>query len=497
MRDEHQAAIGAPIARLREQQGWSQRALAKWVGIDQSAVSRIEAGRRRLSADELQRFADALHVSADELLRGLPAAPTLDAGADAASAPCSATKFHSYSSADASRRTAARDDAGLPLEMRPAAARRVPTESRRRAAGVRRDASRCRACVGLRRRTIGASPDRPRPRTATSGALDADQAEPSALHTPRASKRQAHRRRPVSVGLPDEAAGVARDWFELRRLAASGRAGAAVEHRPLGRGQAGARLARGLVATRGSLRGDVLYDRVARFWRSELHVDPDDGPLPDLVPLLEDGYGVQVIVARVGGAGDRCPSPPAHPSPPATSRSSSSTPPGRSCCSASRSRTPSPTSVLGHGDVVDRRIEWNRNNPPEAAANDFAEELLRAGARRAALVRAPRSTPRPGATTICSPSATPSASAPGRRSTVRAPPAGCTASSSPACAPTCERHEWQLLPRQAFLGGLRDTLTSPDAGRESCRRASTERRRCCACRPRCAPGRSPPCTAAA
>ncbi len=74
MREEHQTAVGAQIARLREQQGWSQRALAKWVGIDQSAVSRIEAGRRRLSADELQRFADALHVSADELLGGLPAA---------------------------------------------------------------------------------------------------------------------------------------------------------------------------------------------------------------------------------------------------------------------------------------------------------------------------------------------------------------------------------------------------------------------------------------
>ena len=75
MRDEHQTSIGALIASLRERQGWSQRALAKWVGIDQSAVSRIEAGRRRLSADELQRFADALHVSADELLRAAPARP--------------------------------------------------------------------------------------------------------------------------------------------------------------------------------------------------------------------------------------------------------------------------------------------------------------------------------------------------------------------------------------------------------------------------------------
>ena len=68
MRDAHRATIGAAIARLREEQGWSQRELAKWVGLDQSAVSRVEAGRRRLKAEELERFADAFGVSADELL---------------------------------------------------------------------------------------------------------------------------------------------------------------------------------------------------------------------------------------------------------------------------------------------------------------------------------------------------------------------------------------------------------------------------------------------
>ena len=45
---------------------------------------------------------------------------------------------------------------------------------------------------------------------------------------------------------------------------------------------------------------DVLYDRVARFWRSELHVDPDDGPSRP-GPLLETASVSQVIVARVGG----------------------------------------------------------------------------------------------------------------------------------------------------------------------------------------------------
>ncbi|HEY5388740.1 MAG TPA: helix-turn-helix transcriptional regulator, partial [Thermoleophilia bacterium] len=72
MRDEHQETIGGMIAQLRERQGWSQRQLAKWVGLDQSAVSRIEASRRQVSAKELQLFADSFHVSADALLEGLP-----------------------------------------------------------------------------------------------------------------------------------------------------------------------------------------------------------------------------------------------------------------------------------------------------------------------------------------------------------------------------------------------------------------------------------------
>ena len=106
------ATIGALIARLREQQGWSQRALAKWVGIDQSAVSRIEAGHRRLSADELQRFADVLHVSADDLLRGLPAAPYPPGPAPArgaASAPFPARTPGSHSRPRV-QRAAAHDD---------------------------------------------------------------------------------------------------------------------------------------------------------------------------------------------------------------------------------------------------------------------------------------------------------------------------------------------------------------------------------------------------
>src|SRR5664280_643837 len=55
--------IGGAIARLREERGWSQRALAKVVGLDQSALSRVEAGKRRLAAGELDVIARALGSS--------------------------------------------------------------------------------------------------------------------------------------------------------------------------------------------------------------------------------------------------------------------------------------------------------------------------------------------------------------------------------------------------------------------------------------------------
>ena len=167
-------------------------------------------------------------------------------------------------------------------------------------------------------------------------------------------------------------AAVARDWFDLRRLSASGEpaqpwsTGHSAEGKPERVSHAASSLRAGAPA------GDVLFDRVARFWRSELHVDPDDGPLPDLVPLLEDGYGAQVIVARVA-AGDR---------PVAAAFTTGDVP--FLFVNAARPVVLQRFAlahafahlVLGHGDVVDRRIEWSRNVPPEAAANDFAEELL-------------------------------------------------------------------------------------------------------------------------
>ena len=170
MRDAHQASIGAQIARLRERQGWSQRALARWVGIDQSAVSRIEAGRRRLSADELQRFAGALHVTADVLLAG-----------DPAGAP-----------------------AGSETDVLPASHARMPLASEH--------------ARGLE---PGAGPEPPRTesrRLDATAPLDSAWAPFAAfgVSAREASLPDAPAR---PAGLPDEVAGVAHDWFSLRLLA--------------------------------------------------------------------------------------------------------------------------------------------------------------------------------------------------------------------------------------------------------------------------------------
>ena len=66
--DERQ--IGQRIAELRERRGWSQRALAKVLGMNQSILSRIESGKRRVSASELESVAAALGVDVHVLLSG-------------------------------------------------------------------------------------------------------------------------------------------------------------------------------------------------------------------------------------------------------------------------------------------------------------------------------------------------------------------------------------------------------------------------------------------
>lgn len=59
---------GSRIKQLRERKGWTQLDLALKVGMNNSVLSRIEANKRPVEAQELKKFADEFGVSTDYLL---------------------------------------------------------------------------------------------------------------------------------------------------------------------------------------------------------------------------------------------------------------------------------------------------------------------------------------------------------------------------------------------------------------------------------------------
>lgn len=60
--------VGKNVAARRKKEGISQQVLAKKVCMNKQTVWRIEAGANNLTIDTLERFAEALNVSAVELL---------------------------------------------------------------------------------------------------------------------------------------------------------------------------------------------------------------------------------------------------------------------------------------------------------------------------------------------------------------------------------------------------------------------------------------------
>lgn len=66
-------SFGARIKEARTTRGWSQTRLAEVLELNPSSVSRLEAGRQRLSLDQAARIASSLGVSLDALLE--PATP--------------------------------------------------------------------------------------------------------------------------------------------------------------------------------------------------------------------------------------------------------------------------------------------------------------------------------------------------------------------------------------------------------------------------------------
>ena len=58
------------IKAARKELRYSQEEVAKHIGINRTAVVEIEAGKRKVSSDELKRFCELFGKTADELLFG-------------------------------------------------------------------------------------------------------------------------------------------------------------------------------------------------------------------------------------------------------------------------------------------------------------------------------------------------------------------------------------------------------------------------------------------
>ena len=59
--------IGNNIRALRENAGFTQNSLAKFMNVDQSLVSKIEKGERSLSSDMLEKLSALFGVTVDQL----------------------------------------------------------------------------------------------------------------------------------------------------------------------------------------------------------------------------------------------------------------------------------------------------------------------------------------------------------------------------------------------------------------------------------------------
>jgi transcriptional regulator with XRE-family HTH domain len=64
--------MGARIAALRRDAGWSQAELGRRLRVSASAVGMYEQGRREPSADTLVALSEIFEVSTDYILKGRP-----------------------------------------------------------------------------------------------------------------------------------------------------------------------------------------------------------------------------------------------------------------------------------------------------------------------------------------------------------------------------------------------------------------------------------------
>ena len=61
--------LGANMKKVRAKKKLSQGALARLLEVDKGYISNIESGKKNPTLATIQRLADALGVSADELLK--------------------------------------------------------------------------------------------------------------------------------------------------------------------------------------------------------------------------------------------------------------------------------------------------------------------------------------------------------------------------------------------------------------------------------------------
>ena len=73
--DQVRAAIAARLRAAREQAGLSQGQVAGRLGLQRPSVSEIEAGRRKVSAEEINRLAAIYNVSVSWLTKEEPEVP--------------------------------------------------------------------------------------------------------------------------------------------------------------------------------------------------------------------------------------------------------------------------------------------------------------------------------------------------------------------------------------------------------------------------------------
>lgn len=63
-------ALYERIKEARTELHLSQDYVAKFLGVNRTAIVEIESGKRKVSADELGKFSDLFQIPADELLNG-------------------------------------------------------------------------------------------------------------------------------------------------------------------------------------------------------------------------------------------------------------------------------------------------------------------------------------------------------------------------------------------------------------------------------------------